>query len=50
MWLKQNRTHVQFSATRVAKALKIVIYCSLHRQLERFVLGTANIFDDILRC
>ncbi len=52
MWLTQNRIHVQFSTTKVAESLKIVTHgtdCSLYRQLLRFELGTANIFDNVLR-
>jgi hypothetical protein len=41
MCLTQNRIHVQ--------ALKIVTHCSLYRQLLRVELGTATIFDNVLR-
>jgi hypothetical protein len=49
MWLTQNGIHVQYGATKVAEALKIVIHCSVHKQFLRFELDTANIFDYVLR-
>ncbi len=49
MWLTQNKIHVQFGARNVAEALKIVTLCSFHLQLLSCELGTANIFDDVLR-